>query len=320
MPPKNKKPKAPPPAPVTASYGWQQYIHPNPRNPQYTPPAPPAPAAPAAPSGPTAAQQSAFQTLDTLLAEYGLTNLSGFARNLILSGTTDTATIMLQLQSTNEWKQRFSGNEMLRQQGLGVLSPAEYLSLERSYGQIMRNYGLPEGFYDDPSDFAKWIGNNVSAAEIQQRVSMYADQVNRTTSPEVQAQLQSMGWTSGDLLAAAMDPGRAMPLLQQRWDTIKLGAASRRAGYVANNDYLSGLAARGVTEEQASQGFGLVAQNLRAAQQLGLSGEELQAEIFDNDAGAANKRKRLASQERAQFGGSSGVAGGSLTRDTSGSY
>ena len=268
-------------------------------------------------------EQSAFDYLYSLLNDYGLSSLSGFLKDLILGGTTDSASLMLALQGTNEWRTRFAGNEMLRQQGLGVLSPAEYLSLERSYSQIMRNYGLPSGFYDDPADFAKWIGNNVSAAELQQRVSAYADLANRE-DPAIVSQLQSMGMSKGDLLAYMIDPARAAPLIQRQYQTTLLGAAARRAGVAADNTYLGQLAARGVTEEQAGQGYGLIAGSLSEANTLskvygvdyGIG--DMQAEVFENNAQAGKKRKRLASQERAAFSGSAGV--GSLSQDSAGSY
>lgn len=269
------------------------------------------------------AQQGAFDQMYALLESYGLTSLAEFLKELILSGTTDAASIQLALQGTDEWKRRFAGNEMLRGNGLGVLSAAEYLSVERSYAQIMRNYGLPSGFYDDPSDFAKFIGNNVSAAELQQRVSAYSDLAMRE-DPQVVAQLKSMGMAQGDILAYIMDPERAAPVIQQQYKTTLLGAASRRAGYTADNKMLGQLAARGVTEDQASQGFGLVAQTMGDARTLAqVYGEDytaadLESEVFDNNAGAAKKRKRLASQERAAFGGSAGNAG--ISRSTSGSY
>lgn len=271
-------------------------------------------------------QESAFAALATLLREYGLSSLEGFVRQMILGGTTDAATIMLQLQQTNEWKQRFAGNEMLRANGLGVLSPGEYLALERSYAQIMKNYGLPAGFYDDPSDFAKWIGNNVSAAELQQRVSAYADLANRE-DPAIVAQLQSMGMNKGDLLAYMMDPGRAAPLIQRQYQTALLGGAARRAGMAGSdlsNAYLGQLADQGVSEQQASQGYGAIAGSLKDARSLsaiygqdyGL--QDMQAEVFQNDGNASKKRKRLASQERATFSGSAGV--GRLGSDGAGSY
>lgn len=288
-------------------------------------PAKPAPARPSQPAAWNSTQQSAYDQLYSLLGEFGLTSLAGTVKQLLLDGVTDSASIQLTLQGTNEWKQRFAGNEMLKQKGLGVLSPAEYLAVERSYAQVMKNYGLPAGFYDDPSDFAQFIGNNVSASEVQTRVQSYADLANREDAATRQ-QLQSMGMSQGDLLAFMMDPTRATPLIQNKYQTALLGSAARRAGVTADNGHLSELAARGVTEDAASQGYGLIAGSLKDAASLAaISGEDygindMQAEVFGNDGVAANKRKRLASQERGRFSGSAGTTSGAQRRSTNGSY
>lgn len=267
--------------------------------------------------------QGAFDYMFMLLEEYGLGSLGSVLRDLIMDGITDPASLTLTLQGTNEWKTRFAGNEFLKQSGLGVLSPAEYLALEKSYAQIMRNFGLPSGFYDDPSDYAGFIGANVSAAELQSRVQSYADLANRE-DPAIVAQLNSMGLSQGDLLAYMIDPTRAMPIIQQTYQTAVLGGAARRAGVTADNDYLRQLAGQGVTEQQAAQGYGLIAGSLATAENLSdiynteYGQRDMEDEIFQNNGQAANKRKRLASQERAAFSGSAGV--GNLTRNDAGSY
>lgn len=273
----------------------------------------------------TSSQQTAFDIMENLLEQYHLTALSGTLKNIILSGITDQAEISLQLQQTNAWKQRFAGNEELRRKGLPVLSVAEYLSVEQSYAQVMKNYGLPQGFYDDPADFAKFIGNSVSANELQQRVQMYADVANRE-DPAVLKQLQSMGTTKGDLLAYMMDPNRAMPLIQQKYNSTLIGAAARRAGVTPDNEYVKHLAELGVTEQGAAQGYGQVAEELPGAQLLGsiyhedITQEDLAKGVFESNAASGRKTKRLASQERAAFSGSSGVGQGSLRRSEAGSY
>jgi len=179
-------------------------------------------------------QQSAFDYMDNLLNQYDLSALAGDLKNLILTGVTDSNELTLALQGTDAWKQRFAGNEMLKKAGVPVLSVAEYLSTEQSYAQVMKNYGLPKGFYDDHTDFANFIGNNVSANELQQRVSMYAD-VAKREDPSITAQLASMGMSQGDLLAYVMDPTRAEPIIQQKYSTALLGGAARRNGLVADN-------------------------------------------------------------------------------------
>lgn len=268
-------------------------------------------------------QQSAFSILSDMLTQYGLGSLTGELQNIILGGITNQAEISLQLQSTDAWKTRFKGNELLRAKGLPVLDVAQYLSVESSYAQVMKNYGLPQGFYDDPEDFSNWIGNSVSPSEIQQRAQMYSD-VARREDPALTQQLQSMGFGDGDILAYMMDPSRAMPLIQQKYQTSLIGAAARRTGIVATD--AQHLADLGITEQQATQGYGQIAAEMPGAQRLGdiwnesISQSELESEQFDGNAAAGAKKKRLASRERAAFSGSAGVGQGSLGRNASGQY
>ena len=165
----------------------------------------------------TKPQQSAFDIMTKMLGDYGLSSLGATLRKLILSGVTDANQLDLALQQTDEWKIRFAGNEKLRAAGLPVLSVAEYLSVEKSYAQVMKNFGLPQGFYDDPSDFADFIGNSVSSSELQSRAQMYADAAKRE-DPAVVEQLTAMGMGQGDILAFMMDPDRALPLVQRKSD------------------------------------------------------------------------------------------------------
>lgn len=268
-------------------------------------------------------QQGAFDLLKDILKQYGLSSLNGALKNIILNGVTDEQQIMLQLQDTPEWKIRFKGNEILTQKGLPKLSVAEYLSVERSYAQIMKNYGLPSGFYDDPSDFANWIGGSVSANELQQRVQMYADLYQRE-DPAIVDQLQSMGLSKGDILAHLIDPNRAAPLLQKKYQTTLIGAAARRTGVVATD--AERLAELGITEQQATQGYAQIKNELADATRLadiygdGLEQSDLEAETFEGAAEVTRKKRRLASQERASFGGNSGVGGNSLSRSSQGSF
>lgn len=273
----------------------------------------------------TATQESAWALMQQTLESYGLGSLGGKLKELIEQGKTDQGSLTLELQSTNEWRQRFKGNEALKQAGLPVLSVAEYLATERSYAQVMKNYGLPTGFYDGPEDFADFIGKSVSASELQERVQAYSDLANRE-DPAVRAQLQAMGMSEGDLLAFTMDPDRANPLIQRKYKATLVGAAARRTGLTADNEYAERLAGMGVTEQQAQAGYGLISENLTTLGRLGeiygvdYDQGDFEAEVFEQSGEATRKRKRLASQERAAFSGSSGISRGSLARDTSGQY
>ena len=282
-------------------------------------------ATPSPTTGFSSTQTSAFDILKAQLAQWGLSSLNGTVASLIRGGVTDTNELQLSLENTQEWKTRFAGNVALKAKGLPVLSVSEYLATEKSYAQTMKQYGLPPGFYDDPADFAEWIGNSVSPNEINQRAAMYSDLAKRE-DPAVTAQLKSMGMHEGDLLAYMIDPSRAMPLIQQKYQTTLIGAAARRAGVTADNAYAQHLADLGVTEAQAAQGYGQIGAEQHQFTLLGdISGNhvsqgDLEAATFESNADATNKLNRLASQERARFQGSAGTSPASLSRSTAGQF
>lgn len=277
----------------------------------------------------TSTQQSAYDLLNNVLTQAGLSALSSQVKSLILNGTLSSSSsaddLQMYLGDTAEWKARFAGNEALKAKGLQPLSAADYLSVESQYAQIMKNYGLPEGFYDSRSEMANLIGNSVSVNELQTRVSAFADVANRD-DPGTKAQLRALGMTDGDLLAYTIDATKAMPLIQQKLQQITLGAAARNAGVTPDANYLTQLASQGITEQQAQQGFSTVASDGANLTKLGdIYGEkygigDLESEVFEDNGTAANKRKRLASQERASFTGSSGIQSGSLAQNTTGSF
>lgn len=271
-------------------------------------------------------QQNAFDYFMSILQSYGLDGFREIAkvvRKAIIDGITDPNQLDLLVRDTEAWHQRFAGNDQLVKNGGNALSVAEYLSVENSMRQVMSQAGLPQGFYDSPDDFAKFIGSSVSAAELQGRVTDAVDLMNRHDSA-IQDQLASMGLSKGDLLAYYLDPKRALPLLQTKYQTTLIGAAARRAGAATSNDYAQQLAELGVSEGQAIQGYGQVAEITPALKQLGdiygqdYTQSDAEAEIFQGGSGA--KRRSLSSQERGTFSGSSGTSQSSLGRSGSGSY
>ena len=273
-------------------------------------------------------QRNAFDTFIGILEQYGFSGNREIAkevRKMILDGVTDFQQIELGLRDTKAWKERFAGNESRLKNGLNALSVSEYLSTEKSYADIMHQAGLPMGFYDDPHDFADFIGKSVSPAELSTRVQMGIDLKNRE-DPAVIAELQRRGLSQGDIIAGFLDPTKALPLLQKKYQSTLIGAAAQRAGVSSSTDFSNHLAEIGVTEQQAASGFGTVAEITTPLKELAdVYGEEYsqadaQAEVFDNSADAARKRKKLSGQEESAFSGSSGTNQQSLTRNSAGSY
>lgn len=175
----------------------------------------------------TGANRDAFVLLNSLFTSYGLGTLAPKIFSYIQNGYS-ADTISLLLQDTAEFKQRFAGNELRKKAGLAVLSPADYLATEASYRQVMASAGLPKNFYDQPSDFASWIGNDVSPTEIKSRVDLA---VTNTTmqDPYVKAQLAAYyGIDDAHLTSYFLDQSKALPLLQKQEAAAQFGAEAAR--------------------------------------------------------------------------------------------
>ena len=268
-----------------------------------------------------------IEQLSLLFKNYGLETLAPKIKDFVQQGySADTVT--LKLQETPEYQQRFSGNAARLKAGLSVLSPAEYLATEEAYRQTMRTTGLPKGFYDSPDDFSKFIANDVSPAELKQRVDLAALSVDNA-DPFYTKQLQDMyGLSSGDMIAHVLDPERAMPFINKQVQAVQFGAAAARQGINVDLSTAEQFANMGVTKQQAEQGFQQVAELAPITDKLSGIYKEAPAygqkeaitEAFGGtgSADAAARRKRLAQMEQAQFSGSSGTGKSSFAQQQTG--
>ena len=248
----------------------------------------------------TPAQQDAYELLRQMFVNYGLGTLAPKILEYVQQGFSSD-TITLQLQETTEYKQRFAGNEKRRAKGLRVLSPAEYLSTEEGYRQVMAQAGMPSGFYDDPSDFSDRIGDDVSVDEVKGRVDQYV-QVAKNTDPEYRSFLANtfgIQFTDGDIAAFVMDKTRALPILQRQADAIGIADAARKQSLGYSKTRALQLAELGVTADQAQQAYPQIAEataaESRAASAFGLDYSQTDAEdeILTGSASAKRKRQKV---------------------------
>lgn len=272
-------------------------------------------------TGLTGPDRDAYEVILSTLRSYGLESLSGKVLEFIQQGySSDTVNILL--QDTAEYKKRFAANEVRRQKGLPVLSPAEYLSTESAYRQVMQAAGLPPQFYDQASDFEKWLGADVAPAEVQRRAQA-AQTLVESVDPAVRREFERF-YTTGDMVAYALDPQRTQEILDRQVRAAQLSATGTAQGVGVDRVLAERLAEQGVDQGQAQSGFGVVSQATRQGSRLGdvygsqYTQEDAINEVFFNDAGSTEKRRKLASQERGSFSGSTGVTEGSLGRSTAG--
>lgn len=262
--------------------------------------------------------QNAADSLTSLFNSFGLSTLAPDILKMAQQGL-GADSISLQLQQTDAYKQRFAANDARIKNGLNALTPAEYISTERAYRQVMSNAGLPSGFYDQQSDFQGFLEKDVSPTELQNRVNAATEAVNQAPSDTLKVAQQWYG--IGDLVAYALDPTKATSLVEKRLKAAEAGALAGRNGTSVSQGLAEDIGAQGLSLGQMQQGFGDVGQAAPVASKLSqiyagnVTSDDLVKEIFLNDATATNKVKGLASQERAAFSGNTGVGKGSFSTD-----
>jgi hypothetical protein len=251
-------------------------------------------------------QQNAYVLLQQMLSDWGLDSLAPEVLHLLQDGYTQNQIPVL-LQNTEAYKQRFSANDVRRQKGLSVLSPGEYLQVERSYRQLMANAGLPEGFYDQPSDFKDWIGNDVSPTEVQRRVGEAVDAVSRIDANTQAAFMDYYGLSQSELAAYILDANRGRDVINKVVHGGRIAGAARGYGVDLTKDQAERYGAMsGEDYVGQSQQFGRLA-GLGERLSALYAGEDYRAEdaaseVFGSSTEAERKRRALVSRERGEFG------------------
>lgn len=261
-------------------------------------------------------RQSAITILTDRFAKYGLSSLASKIKELAVDGATE-ATITLGLQETEEYKQRFSANIARQKAGLQVLTPAEYLKVEDGYRQVLREYGLNQFSTDEYVN--KFIENDVSAAELSNRVSIAVQRV-QNADPAITKQLTDYyGIGQADLLGYVLDPKQQITKIQRQVAAAEVGVAAARQGLTAGVNVAEQLAAQGITQAEAQKGYSTIADILPTAEKLSeiyggtmdtYGQSEAEQEVFNSLASAQRKREALSKREVASFSGSSGMAKG----------
>jgi len=278
--------------------------------------------------------QSAFDLLTSEFGAFGMGGLVEPLKQFIEEGISRDE-FVLRLRGTDAYKKRFAANAQRTAKGLRALSEAEYVGLEDQYQNIMRNYGLPANYYTRgemgrQEGFEKFIGNDVSAVELEDRISTAQNRVVNS-NPEVVKALKEFypGISNGDILSYVLDPTNAIENIKRKVTAAEIGGAAYQSGLQTGMVRAEELGAAGITKAQAQQGFGTIAGGLQRGSQLAaIYGENpytqttAEQEVF-NIAGAQESRKqrqKITGLEKAAFGGQTGLSSTALARDRAGAY
>lgn len=262
-------------------------------------------------------QDDAFATLQGLLNEFNLSSLIAWAKSQLVNGRSANE-IALDLPSQQAYKDRFAGLVTRQANGLPAMSPAEYIAYENQLMQQMRQAGFPVGFYGNHDTFESYvadvIGKNVSLSEEAQRIGLY-QQAAYNTPVEVRDYLRSTyGVDEGGLAAYYANPDRALPILQQQFTAAQIGGQAQRQQFgPLTQTEAERLAALGVTDQAAAQGFGQVSQAAELFQQLpgespGGPGRQQALGLVAGDVGSLSAVDAQARRRKAPFAGGGGFA------------
>jgi hypothetical protein len=246
------------------------------------------------------------------LEQWGIGSLYNDAVRILKQGLNADA-VIAQLQDTKAYKQRFFYNDIRQKNGLPVLSPAEAVATENQMRQILRQFGMPAGFYDTTQDIGNFIAKNISASELADRATAARDLYMNAPEETKAYWKQHYGATDGDAIAAILDPDKALPLVQRKLQAANIGGSAARQGLGESTTRAEELAARGLTADQAQTGFGQVAATFQGdsaiANRFGTSYTQSDAEnaVFFKDADAMEQKQKLDAAETALFSGRAGT-------------
>ena len=273
-------------------------------------------------------RESAYETLKTEFTKYGLGDEKFLSqvKNLILTGT-PSSEATLKLRGTQEYAERFAGNQERRNAGKNVYDEATYLSLENQYRETFGAYGLNNLLGDTKTAQAKlaqYIGQDKSPLEIKKRVQMAVEQVQNRTDVRLMFAEYYPQITDKDLVSYFLEPKDTLASLESKVNIASIGSTAMRQGLVADINTSQALSEMGITEDQAAAGYKNVATVLPDAKRLTAieGGKYTQADAegayLKNLASEQRKLAKLTEREQARFASSSGVNKTSLTSSTTG--
>lgn len=258
--------------------------------------------------------ESATAILTRLVGAFGLpVSVVGKLKQFMVDGLSEEA-IALEVRNTEEYKTRFPGMAMRRDNGFGSITEAEYMRNEDEYLALLRTHGLPERFYDDRMDFATLIAADVSPNEFGERVTL-AELATKGADPNTKAELKRLfGVEETDLVAYYLDPELATNLIEERRALEAAGlsaTAARIAGVPTGFDRetATALQREGVQRREIQQRLspqvGLTTQALGETEEITVS--DLATSEFGLDPEAAAKVERRREQRIAESGGTGGL-------------
>lgn len=267
----------------------------------------------------TTNQNNALGVLNKWLGQFQLGDLGDTVKQWIIQGYSPER-VQLEITDTPVFKTQFPEYQARIDKGLPPMSPADILNYRSTATQIMKDAGLPAGFYDNKDDFVNLVTSDISPTELQGRVQAGYAKVANAPQEVKDAFNQYFGVQGeGNLAAFFLDPSKATPVIQKAVSEAQIGGAGQRFGFQVSADQASRYAELGISNDQASQGFSQAAQMRPLGQGTISESSDLTDEQLANAALGVNATDQAAVQRRQEerkagfrqaYGGAGGGAQG----------
>lgn len=268
----------------------------------------------------TKARRTAQQDFKASLGELGLADLADEVDRMIKEDFT-VSQIKMELPKSASYQLRFPGMKALRDAGRAI-SEATYISNEKGYLQTLRAYGLDTAVLGSRSELGKYIANEVSPREFEERVNMASTRVKE--NPDVIAAFKSF-YPEADqsgVITYLLNPKAGMDVIKKQVRVSEIGAAATKAGFAQQiGAEFAGTLVGAVGET----GYAQIVNEFQRARQLansqrrlaqieGQSYSDLEAvsAVVGDEVNAALASERRAARETARFGGRGGITGATL--------
>jgi len=287
-------------------------------------------------AGREAERKSGFAILQDTFKQYNLESLAPVIQQFMIEGISPEEA-SLRLRDSNEYKQRFSGNEGRIAKGLSAYTPKEYLQAEETYQNLLKANNLAGLANKATTD--KLISGAVSPLEAQDRINKVFNKIDNA-SAEVKNELgryfsqYGVGDTNiqrnqiAEAILSGEDPAMK---LESGIRKAQLRAGATAAGFNLEETRVqtieSLLKEAGVSDAYAAgqAGFQTLSQIEPATQTLAerygsptVSASELEKEAFLGL--KSERRKKLEEQEKAAFKGAAGTTQVSLAQQGTGTF
>lgn len=280
-----------------------------------------------------------IRAIETVIQSYGLMEIWQGVDKYLRQGYTDAADVLQMVSLDPDYEtaffKRFPAIKMIREENarrvargepiVPEISAAEYVADEYAYSQATRN--LP-GKWATTENITAWIAGDVAPTEVKARIDLAKEYIDYNINPDVKAELRDIyGLTDEDMVDYVLSDPRRREVLQAEFDQrvkqATVGGAARSRGMNISQSLRDEIAASSdmtSTFGQAATMFDNVENNadsyakLSAISGINTSRDDLIREEFGLAGGTSTTKlkKRLASQERGRFSGSSAVGANSL--------